>query len=163
MPHDDKHHHQKRRPQTEDEIKDAIEGQRTMFTQDQIRAYEQKCIRDSIAYRYPAGMTDRQIAEAYRRETQSRIIVESMRKDRSELDEEMIRYMNLECHGIDELLKRGEANIPELHDSGRWVCFLTQLEWDEMTPEEWAEEEAKVDRLVAEQEAQEAGEGAGLE
>lgn len=154
-------HQESRR--TTDENSQAPEGEGRQgggfFSPEQIREYERKCVRDSIANRFPAGTPDRRIAEAYRRETQSLIISESMRGDRTELDDEMIRHMQLECHAIDELLKKhGDDGIPELHDNGAWICFLTQLEQDEMTPEEWAEEENKVNRLLAELEAQQAGE-----
>ena len=120
---------------------------KSLFTPEKIAEYERRQVENSIAARFPEGLTDRQIMSLYLQELNRSIIRESLKPDR---DEEMIKFMQYEKRAIQDFQRRGDEHIPELHDAGMYCNYITDLEWSEMTPEEMAALEKEIDEMVLE-------------
>lgn len=104
-------------------------------------------IQKSIAHDYPDNMPDREIAEDYRRRTLAELADFRGRKAAGAPDGEMAEHLELEVRAIDELLRRKDESLPELHAFSRWVQYITELEWRGMTPEE-RKDTSWIDRLI---------------
>ena len=127
---------------------------RNLLTPENIADHNLKAIQNSIANRYSVfkGMSDRQIAESYIYILDSEITWNEIFKGSGQADlatEEELRFARLEKRAMVKLLERGQDFFPELHNDDLYVDFITKLEWDEMTDEERADEERRINEIIA--------------
>ncbi|MBR2771881.1 MAG: hypothetical protein IKD78_07700 [Bacteroidales bacterium] len=127
---------------------------RNLLTPESIAEHQRKAMERSIANRHPKfkNLNDRQIADKYLELLKTEILWNAIFEGTKDqlYSEQEIKFMKLEKKAMVKFLERGDNEIPELHDDDLYVNYITNLEWDEMTDEEKAEFERRVDELVAE-------------
>ena len=125
-----------------------------LFDENFIRERQERNRRNSIAEKYYPGINDdREICKRYLHWVKRELFALRMKAHCDDEDKELLEFYHWEQRAMERLLESGESEFPVLHDASDYSLYLTDIQFEEMTPEEREKLEKETNELIAEFEA----------